>query len=68
MACTAAVLAGHALHTGQLAGVLPAHALGADLVFFPLANPTGEATCMQVTFLAVAVAVAEVTQETGIQT
>lgn len=50
LAGAAAVAAGQCVHAGQLAGVLPAHAVGSDLVLFPLANGTWETICLQVAF------------------
>ena len=47
----AAVTAGQCVHAGQLAGVFPAHAWGADVVVFPLANATFEACAAQAALL-----------------
>ncbi len=49
VAC-AAVAAGRAVHAGQLAGLLPAHALTPHTMLFPLANATWEAICSQAAF------------------
>lgn len=51
LTAAAAVLAGRSIHTAQLAGLLPAHALFHEPVLFPLAGPTWEAISAQAAFL-----------------